>query len=78
MTISKSALAVSAAAALAISQSAPTSAAVPRAGAPTAESEALGVSGGAAPFLAVFAVFLVTGLVILLTDDDDDDFPVSP
>jgi len=77
MTFSKRALAVSAAAALAISQSAGASAA-PRAGAPIAESEALGVSGDAAPFLAAFAVFLVVGLVMLLTDDDDDDFPVSP
>ena len=78
MTLSKKALAVSIAAALAISQSAAASAAVPRAGAPIDESEALGVSADAAPFLAAFAVFLVTGLVLLLTDDDDDDFPVSP
>jgi hypothetical protein len=78
MTFSKKALAATAAAAaLTFSQSAAASAAPVRAGTPGAESEAFGESAGATPFLAVFAVFLVTGLVILLTDDDDD-FPVSP
>ena len=76
MTFSKSALAIVAAAALLIAQSAAASAAVPRTASPVAESEELGESPAAMPFLAVFAVFLVTGLVILLTDDDDD--PVSP
>ena len=75
MTFSKSALAI-AAAALLTAQSAAASAAVPRAGAPVAESEDLGESPAAMPFLAAFAVFLVVGLVILLTDDDDS--PVSP
>ena len=77
MTFSKNALAAAAAAALTLSQSAGASAAPVRAGTPVAESEALGESAGATPFLAVFAVFLVTGLVIVLTDDDDDS-PVSP
>jgi hypothetical protein len=61
--------------ALTLSQTA--SAAPVRAGTPIAESEALGESAGATPLIAAFAVFLVTGLVILLTDDDDDS-PVSP
>ena len=70
-------LAFTAAAGLMIAQSAAASAAAPvRAGSPVAESEALGGSPGALPFLAVFAAFLVTGAVILLTDDDDS--PVSP
>ena len=72
MTFSKSALAL-AAATLLTAQSA---AAVPRAAAPVAESEELGESPAAMPFLAVFAVFLAVGLVILLTDDDDS--PESP
>ena len=76
MTFSKRALAFTAAAALMTAQSAAASAAPARTGSPVAESEALGESPAAMPFLAVFAVFLVTGLVILLTDDDDD--PVSP
>jgi hypothetical protein len=77
MHISKSALAFTAAAALMISQSAAASAAPARAGSPVAESEELGESPSAAPFLAAFAVFLVVGLVLLLSDDDDDS-PVSP
>ena len=69
-------LVFTAAAGLMIAQSAAASAAPVRAGSPVAENEALGESPGALPFLAVFAVFLVTGAVILLTDDDDS--PVSP
>ena len=76
MTFSKSALAIAAAATLLIAQSAAASTAVPRAASPIAESEGLGESPAAMPFLAVFAIFFITGAVLLLTDDDDD--PVSP
>ena len=75
MNLSKG-LVITAAAGLMIAQSAAASAVPVRAASPVAESEALGDSPGALPFLAVFAVFLVTGAVILLTDDDDS--PVSP
>jgi hypothetical protein len=74
MKVSKSAVAVTAAATLLIAQTA--TAAVPRTGSPVAESEELGGAPAALPFLAVFAIFFVTGAVILLTDDDDS--PVSP
>lgn len=75
MNLSKG-LAFTAAAALMTAQTTAASAAPLRAGSPVAESEALGASPGALPFLAVFAVFLIAG-VILLTEDDDDS-PVSP
>jgi len=75
MTFSKSALAI-AAATLLTAQSAAASAAVPRAGSPVAESEGLGESPAAMPFLAVFAIFFVVGAVLLFTDDDDS--PASP
>jgi hypothetical protein len=76
MHISKSPIALAAAATLMISQSTAASAAPARERSPVAQSEELGDTPSAAPFLAAFAVFLVVGLVILLSDDDDS--PVSP
>lgn len=77
MNLSKG-LAFTAAAALMPAQTTAASAGPVRTGSPSpvAESEALGESPSALPFLAVFAVFLVVGAVILFTDDDDS--PVSP
>ena len=74
MNLSKG-LASTAAAALMVAQSAAASAAPVRAASPAAETEALGDSPAALPFLAVFAVFLIAGVVLLV---DDDDSPVSP
>jgi hypothetical protein len=76
MNIFKSVLASAAIAGALVSQTAAASAPVSRAGSPVSKSDELGVSAASAPFLAVFAIFLITGLVILITDDDDS--PVSP
>jgi hypothetical protein len=76
MTIFKSVLVSAGVAGLLVSQTASASAPVSRTGSSVTQSEELGVSAASAPFLAVFAIFLITGLVILITDDDDS--PVSP
>ena len=79
MTILKRALVSAAAAGLLVSQTA-SAAAVSnsRAGSDVAQGEELGFAGASAPMLALFAVFLVVGVVLLVEDGDDDDRPVSP
>jgi hypothetical protein len=79
MTIFTRALAGVAAAGLMLSQSA-TAAPVAdsRVGAPVAQAEGLGGSSAATPALAVLAIFIAVGLVLLLDSGDDDESPTSP
>lgn len=74
MNLSKG-LALTAAAALATAQSTVASAAPVRAASPVEETDALGDSPAALPFIAAFAIFLIVGVVLLV---DDDNSPVSP
>jgi len=80
MTILKRALLGAAAAGLLASQTA-SAAAVSnsRIGGNIGQSEELGgFAGASGPMLALFAVFLVVGVVLLVEDGDDDETPVSP
>lgn len=80
MTILKRVLVGTAAAGLLASQTASAAAiSDARAGSSVAQGEELGgFAGASAPMLALFAVFLVVGVVLLVEDGDDDEAPVSP
>ena len=80
MTIFKHALACAAAAGLMASQSASAATIVDaRSASSVGASEELGgFAGASGPMLALFAVFLVVGVVLLVEDGDDDETPVSP
>ena len=80
MTILKRALVSAAAAGLLVSQTASAAAvADARMGSNAGQGEELGgFAGASAPMLALFALFLVVGVVLLVEDGDDGDSPVSP
>ena len=78
MTIVTKALTGVAAAWLLVAQSAAAAPdAEPRIGSPVAEAEGLGGSSAATPALAVIAIFIAVGLVLLL-EGGDDESPTSP
>ena len=80
MTILKRALVSAAAAGLLVSQTASAAAVSDaRVASDAGQGEELGgFAGASAPMLALFALFLVVGVVLLVEDGDDDDSPVSP